>query len=104
MPAMWWTAPAMARKAISWATPNPMTRWCWTWACPRWMACGCWSNTVAGFDAGADGYLAKPCYTEELLARLRALLRRAAGFATADIEIGNLHIDTRASRVTFAGN
>ena len=38
-----------------------------------------WSDKVAGFDAGADDYLAKPFYTEELLARVRALLRRAAG-------------------------
>ena len=63
-----------------------------------------WNDKVAGFDAGADDYLAKPFYTEELLARLRALLRRAAGFATADIEIGPLRIDTRASRVTLDGN
>ena len=63
-----------------------------------------WSDKVAGFDAGADDYLAKPFYTEELLARVRALLRRAAGFATSDIEVGPLRIDTRASRVTMDGN
>jgi two-component system OmpR family response regulator len=63
-----------------------------------------WSDKVAGFDAGADDYLAKPFYTEELLARVRALLRRAAGFATSEIEIGPLTIDTRASRVTLDGN
>ena len=63
-----------------------------------------WSDKVAGFDAGADDYLAKPFYTEELLARVRALLRRAAGLATSEIEIGALRIDTRASRVTLDGN
>jgi two-component system OmpR family response regulator len=63
-----------------------------------------WSDKVAGFDAGADDYLAKPFYTEELLARVRALLRRAAGLATAEIEVGPLRIDTRASRVMVDGN
>ena len=63
-----------------------------------------WSDKVAGFDAGADDYLAKPFYTEELLARVRALLRRAAGLATSEIEIGPLRIDTRASRVTMDGS
>ncbi|HEY1710854.1 MAG TPA: response regulator transcription factor [Rhizomicrobium sp.] len=63
-----------------------------------------WSDKVAGFDAGADDYLGKPFITEELLARVRALLRRAAGIATSEIEIGPLRIDTRSSRVTLDGN
>ena len=63
-----------------------------------------WSDKVQGFDAGADDYVAKPFHLEEVLARIRALLRRAAGIATADIEIGKLRIDTRSSRVTFDGN
>src|SRR6201986_3552245 len=63
-----------------------------------------WSEKVAGFDAGADDYLTKPFITEELLARVRALLRRAAGLATSEIETGPLRIDTRSSRVTLDGN
>ncbi|MGE3302977.1 MAG: response regulator transcription factor [Hyphomonadaceae bacterium] len=64
---------------------------------------GRWSEKVEGFDAGADDYLAKPFHFEELLARLRALLRRAAGHASATIESGDLSVDTRAARATVNG-
>jgi two-component system OmpR family response regulator len=63
-----------------------------------------WAEKVAGFDAGADDYVTKPFYTEEVLARVRALLRRAAGIATSEIEIGPMRLDTRAARVTVNGN
>jgi len=62
-----------------------------------------WRDKVAGFDAGADDYVTKPFYTEELLARLRALLRRAAGHASSELECGPLAIDTRAARVSVEG-
>ena len=62
-----------------------------------------WSEKVAGFDAGADDYVTKPFVTEELLARLRALLRRAAGHASAALECGDLRVDTRAARASVNG-
>ncbi|MEL6745672.1 MAG: response regulator transcription factor, partial [Pseudomonadota bacterium] len=60
-----------------------------------------WSDKVAGIDAGADDYVAKPFHTEEVLARLRALIRRAAGHASSEIEVGPVKLDTKQSRVTM---
>jgi two-component system OmpR family response regulator len=62
-----------------------------------------WSEKVAGFDAGADDYVAKPFHMEEVLARLRALVRRAAGHATAELTCGPVHLDTRSARVSVRG-
>ena len=63
-----------------------------------------WSDKVQGFDAGADDYVTKPFHMEELLAHLRALLRRAAGHATSEIVCGPVRLDTRAGRVIADGN
>ena len=62
-----------------------------------------WSDKVAGIDAGADDYVAKPFHMEEVLARLRALLRRATGHASNEIECGPIRLDTRSARVTVKG-
>ncbi|MEL6298920.1 MAG: response regulator transcription factor [Pseudomonadota bacterium] len=62
-----------------------------------------WSDKVAGMDAGADDYLAKPFHMEELLARVRAQVRRAAGHARSEIECGPVVLDTKSARVTCNG-
>jgi two-component system OmpR family response regulator len=62
-----------------------------------------WSEKVQGFDAGADDYVAKPFHMEEVLARLRALLRRSTGHATNELVCGPVRLDTRASRVLVNG-
>ncbi len=63
-----------------------------------------WSDKVQGFDAGADDYVTKPFHMEELLARVRALLRRATGHATSEISCGPVRLDTRSGRVVVDGN
>ena len=64
---------------------------------------GGWTDKVTGFDAGADDYLTKPFHTEELLARLRALLRRAAGRASPQLTCGDLRLDPRAAKASVDG-
>jgi two-component system, OmpR family, response regulator len=63
-----------------------------------------WSDKVQGFDAGADDYVTKPFHTEELLARVRALLRRATGHASSELACGPVRLDTRSGRVAVDGN
>ncbi|MBN9669691.1 response regulator transcription factor [Roseibium aggregatum] len=62
-----------------------------------------WSDKVAGIDAGADDYVAKPFHMEEVLARVRALVRRAAGHASNELTCGPVRLDLRAGRVTVDG-
>ena len=64
---------------------------------------GSWHEKVQGIDGGADDYVAKPFRIEEVLARIRALIRRASGLAQAELRCGALTLDPRTARVSLAG-
>jgi two-component system OmpR family response regulator len=64
---------------------------------------GSWHEKVEGIDGGADDYVAKPFRMEEVLARLRALIRRASGQLTPEIRCGALALDPRLAKVTLNG-
>ena len=64
---------------------------------------GSWHEKVHGIDGGADDYVAKPFRMEEVLARLRALIRRASGQVAAELRCGAIALDPRAARVSVNG-
>ena len=64
---------------------------------------GSWHEKVVGIDSGADDYVAKPFEIEEVLARVRALIRRASGQAGVELRCGDIVLDTRTSQVTLRG-
>jgi two-component system, OmpR family, response regulator len=64
---------------------------------------GSWHEKVAGIDSGADDYVTKPFQIEEVLARLRALIRRSRGHAEPALRCGSILLDPRAGRVTVDG-
>ena len=64
---------------------------------------GSWHEKVQGIDGGADDYVAKPFRIEEVLARVRALIRRASGHVTPELRCGALALDPRAAKVTVNG-
>ena len=64
---------------------------------------GSWHEKVQGIDGGADDYVAKPFRMEEVLARLRALIRRASGQVTPELRCGALALDPRNAKVTVNG-
>jgi two-component system OmpR family response regulator len=64
---------------------------------------GSWHEKVQGIDGGADDYVAKPFRMEEVLARVRALIRRSSGQATLELRCGRVSLDVRSARVTLDG-
>jgi len=64
---------------------------------------GSWHEKVRGIDGGADDYVSKPFRIEEVLARLRALMRRASGHLTPELRAGSVTLDPRLARVTLDG-
>lgn len=62
-----------------------------------------WQEKVEGLEAGADDYVTKPFYTEELAARVNALIRRSGGWAQADIKIGGIELNTLTHEVSVDG-